>query len=610
MKIKKIVTKIATFLLFISIISLAMARNINSVVIAKDFSTLSNLSTYELTEKRSEFSKYYVNNDGTISVDTYSAPIHYKDSNGYWADIDNSLKNSVNPFTVINSNSLLNVSLTKNTNIGQLASIAVDDYKLSWKIKNLNESKGKVTNNITSSRIGQSTISSKMAYNNIFKNTDLQYTLTSYALIEELIFSQNPTYDKVIYDVQVEKLKARIENKQVIFYDENNIEKEIFKFSVPFLIDSADNPNISMNVGVELKETKTGYQVIHYLDTEWLSSDNIVYPVTLDPVVTSYQHYSNISDTYTNSSSPNSNYSNDAYLQIGKRNGNNYVYIKINSFPSIASNAEIIDAKLQYYLNKGSSSWGKIEMRALNNSWTSASLTWNNQTNLVSNSSFHSSNITPSYTNGYYKYNVNITEWFKNYHDGIIQNNGFLLRYQDSNYNDCNWIYSSDNLSISSSYLPAITINYKIDNYDYSDFNWHYPLPQNYTTYNRGWSSTHHALDIAVPIGQPLYAVSDGVVSSVLQVGWYSIGNAVAIKTNDIDPVTGHNLVASYGHMNSILVTNGQIVQRGDIIGYSGNTGDSTGPHLHFEVQRNGQNWATHNASDIGNTVNPLLFWP
>jgi len=598
------------FLLFCSIMTMIIVKNIDNVVYAKEFSTLNNLSTIEMTKERNEFSKYYINDDGTVTVDTYSVPIHYKDSNGYWIDIDNTLKTDIDLLTVTNNNSLLDINLSKNTKIGELASIEVDDYKVSWSIENLKSSNGIVENNLATTRNGSSPISSKMTYNNILENTNLEYTLTSYALIEEMVFSKLPNYDKIIYNIKVDNLKARLDNKQVIFYDKNNIEKEIFRFSVPFLIDSAENPNINMNVGVELKTTTTGYQVIHHLDTEWLKSDDIVYPVTLDPVVTSYQHYSNIADTYTNSTNANTNYSNESYLQIGKINGNNYTYIKINSFPVLPGDAEITSAKLNYYLNYGTGSWGLIDIYSLNNSWTSSTLTWNSQSTLVSSAQLYDTSLTPISSGGYYKYDVDITEWFKDYYSGEIQNYGFMLKYQNENYNDCNWIYASDNLSISSTYLPSITITYSVLAGDYRNFNWHYPLPSTYTYYTQGWSTTHHALDISVPVGQPVYAVSDGVVTSVLTTSMgYTMGNGVAIRTNDIDHYLGNNLVASYGHLNSILVSVGQNVTRGQIIGYSGNTGNTTGPHLHFEVHRNGQNWATHNPSEAGNTVNPLEFW-
>ncbi|MGY1845333.1 M23 family metallopeptidase [Modestobacter sp. SYSU DS0875] len=93
------------------------------------------------------------------------------------------------------------------------------------------------------------------------------------------------------------------------------------------------------------------------------------------------------------------------------------------------------------------------------------------------------------------------------------------------------------------------------------------------------WGTLHAGVDFAAPLGTPEYAVMDGVV---LQAGPASgYGLAVYIQHPDGD-------VTVYGHMQEILVAEGQTVRAGDTIALLGNTGQSTGPHLHFEVHRGG----------------------
>ena len=91
----------------------------------------------------------------------------------------------------------------------------------------------------------------------------------------------------------------------------------------------------------------------------------------------------------------------------------------------------------------------------------------------------------------------------------------------------------------------------------------------------------HPGLDIAVDIGTPVYAAAMGTVEMAGWNGGY--GQFVKIRH-------GNGYESAYGHMSGIAVTTGQQVRKGEIIGFVGSTGYSTGPHLHFEVFVDGEN--------------------
>lgn len=89
----------------------------------------------------------------------------------------------------------------------------------------------------------------------------------------------------------------------------------------------------------------------------------------------------------------------------------------------------------------------------------------------------------------------------------------------------------------------------------------------------------HRGIDIPAPSGTPVYSATDG---EVISSGWNgSYGNAVMIKYTN-------NIVIVYGHNSSLVVRAGQKVSKGQVISLVGSTGNSTGPHLHFEVRYNG----------------------
>ena len=95
-----------------------------------------------------------------------------------------------------------------------------------------------------------------------------------------------------------------------------------------------------------------------------------------------------------------------------------------------------------------------------------------------------------------------------------------------------------------------------------------------------GEEKFHTGVDVANTIGSPIHATADGVV---IFAGWDGdYGNRVEIRHK----AAGYS--TSYAHMEKVKVAYGQLVKRGELIGYVGSTGNSTGPHCHYEVRRQG----------------------
>jgi hypothetical protein len=101
----------------------------------------------------------------------------------------------------------------------------------------------------------------------------------------------------------------------------------------------------------------------------------------------------------------------------------------------------------------------------------------------------------------------------------------------------------------------------------------------------------HTGIDYAMPEGTGVETVTDGIIENVVDYGDFGLGKAVVVKMED-------GATAIYGHLSEFKVKVGEIVKQGEVIGLSGNTGRSTGPHLHFAVKEDGQ------------FVNPIEFEP
>ena len=98
----------------------------------------------------------------------------------------------------------------------------------------------------------------------------------------------------------------------------------------------------------------------------------------------------------------------------------------------------------------------------------------------------------------------------------------------------------------------------------------------------------HTGVDFATPIGTPIYATADGVVNAA---SFSTGGYGYLVK---IDHSLG--FTTYYAHLNKIVVQKGMFVRHGQLIAYSGNTGQSTGPHLHYEIRF------------LGNVIDPKNF--
>jgi murein DD-endopeptidase MepM/ murein hydrolase activator NlpD len=99
----------------------------------------------------------------------------------------------------------------------------------------------------------------------------------------------------------------------------------------------------------------------------------------------------------------------------------------------------------------------------------------------------------------------------------------------------------------------------------------------------------HYGLDFAAPQGTPIYATADGTITTAGSTG-NGYGNHVIINH-------GYGYETLYGHMVRVKVRNGEAIKRGEVIGWVGSTGKSTGPHCHYEVHK------------YGDKIDPIYFF-
>jgi len=119
-----------------------------------------------------------------------------------------------------------------------------------------------------------------------------------------------------------------------------------------------------------------------------------------------------------------------------------------------------------------------------------------------------------------------------------------------------------------------------------------------------GSGGFHNGVDIDAEIGDPIRAVMDGTISGVGNLGKYAYGKWITVKHED-------GLTTLYGHLSAQSLSVGQKVLAGQIIGYAGNTGYSTGAHLHFSVYATNTfmiEQKSYGPLPLGGTVSPLNY--
>jgi len=161
------------------------------------------------------------------------------------------------------------------------------------------------------------------------------------------------------------------------------------------------------------------------------------------------------------------------------------------------------------------------------------------------------------------------------------------------------------------------------------------PYMGNYELDGEEYAGSHLAVDIKIPNGTPVYAIANGQVTKAAMQG-SGFGNHIVIKHPNVPSFENESkketLHSSYSHLKSLSVSEGEIVEKGDLIGYSGSSGLSTTPHLHFQIDKDNAPWHPYwpftsnqaasagysfteavnaglNQSDaIAKTVNPMLY--
>lgn len=345
----------------------------------------------ELVDKRERNVKRFLLDDNKQLAAIYPVPVHYLD-NGVWKDIDNSL---IDTFDEDNNNVLENkandykVKISKQAKSDKLIRIQKDKYEISWGISSPNDSSIIVTskneNELYSlpdndKKTSLLNISSEVNFKNIYQNVDLKYNINPSEVKESIILNNKTDNPVFSFNVKVKDLTAKLnEDKTISFYDSNNIKKEIFRMKSPYMFDAAGNE--SSNIDIAFERTTDGYALTIKPSIEWLNSNDTVYPVTIDPQISTSLNSDDIFDAHVSSNYPATNYRTSVILKtgIGALSGINRTFIKFN-LPNLSSSDLITYAVFNAIsINHSGSAASQVNVHEVLGGWDSSTITWNNK---------------------------------------------------------------------------------------------------------------------------------------------------------------------------------------------------------------------------------------
>lgn len=402
--------------------------------------------------QRGEFEKHFLCSDGSYIAVSYPNAVHFKNDKNEWQDFDHSLKLDTEKGLYKASGGNFSVSLSQNTQSNKLITLQNKSHEISWTIradqggsetvggivgKKLSEIKSLTSSDI---KIAESEItefkkasdrlvshqdafalpkySSQVSYSNVFagNNISLRYTVDANRIKEDILIYEKSDLSSFIMDMQIGNLSASLnEDNSVSLLDKNG--ETQYQIGVPYLVDAAYE--YSYDVKVTVEQSSSSCKITYTPDEKWLNADERVYPITLDPEVTTNEYTSNMIDTFAWKNRL-VDQSSKAYLDVGVDSGDpSWAFITCTK-PNVNSGYIINSLGLTLTVSKfaGSYSNNQISVYGARN--------WSTGSSLQPVNSYLESYKT-SFNTGYSTGKT--TVWIE--FNGSLDYDGYILKFTD-----------------------------------------------------------------------------------------------------------------------------------------------------------------------------------
>ena len=342
----------------------------------------------EIEELREENVKHFKMNDGTYKAVVYSEPVHRRDADGNWQDIDNTLS-ADSESNYVTSDGRVKFSRNVKKSGGSLFELSENGYKISLSLieENIKSASARIKNH-GGKRIPTVFDSEKekleklkevdnltrVRYNDITEDVDIEYEIYSNNIKESIIV--NSVKDSYVYkfELKLNKMTATLnEDGEISLSDEKTGEVK-YIMPAPFMFD--DSGALSTDVYYTLTQSgKYKYELTVTASAEWINEKDRDFPVTIDPTIEIDSSYG---EAYVSSTNPNANYGSpsDGRLFVSSTQR---IFLKFD-LPTIPEGYCVTGAYLIMHFYFYASTYGNMSIGAYSvpYSWNENTITWNN----------------------------------------------------------------------------------------------------------------------------------------------------------------------------------------------------------------------------------------
>ncbi|WP_047155519.1 DNRLRE domain-containing protein, partial [Aneurinibacillus tyrosinisolvens] len=360
----------------------------------------------------------FLNPDGSITAEIFSQPIHWKNKHGKWEEINNTIvpSSEVSSLPFKNGSNNIETFFAKNLKNQAVSRIRWKDNSIEFIPQNTELTTGIPKGN-------------KITYQKIYPSVDMQYTVLSTGMKEDITLSDNSAPNTFTFAMKLQGLTPKAHKDGSIgFYDKQEVER--FRSTKPYATDSKEA--LTENVTSSIRQEGKQWYLDITLDQDWLKDPSRAFPVTIDPTVTFWSEDSaQVKDTFTAANYPTT----PEYAKTFLTTGNNSVYGTSRAFlwfnlPSIPSGANVQSAQLQ--LNQITSQTNTdtaIDVHRVLSAWSDTSLTWSNQPSYDTTAVGSIANTTMG------AWPFDVSSLVKDWYNAKYANYGFMLKARDETTN-------------------------------------------------------------------------------------------------------------------------------------------------------------------------------